>query len=109
ASARWAWFEAQPVVTIWRRNRYPEGTENGEIEWRGEGVLVVRPRAAVEDVELDAAACAFLDACAAGGTLAAAAAAAVAVRADADLAGLMTRLLDAEAFGSLEVLEEEQS
>ena len=25
ASARWAWFDAQPIVTIWRRNRYPDG------------------------------------------------------------------------------------
>ncbi len=107
ASARWAWFEAQPIATIWRRNRCPDGADDGEIEWRGEGVLIVRPRAAVEHLELDAAACAFLDACAAGRTLAAAAAAALAVRADADLAGLMKRLLDAEAFGSLDVLEQE--
>jgi hypothetical protein len=107
ASARWTWFEAQPIATIWRRNRAPEGADDGEIEWRGEGVLIVRPRAAVEHVELDAATCAFLDACAAGRTLAAAAAAALAVRADADLAGLMKRLLDAEVFGSLDVLEHE--
>jgi len=107
ASARWAWFEAQPIATIWRRNRYPEGADDGELEWRGEGMLIVRPRAAVEHVELDAPACAFLDACAAGRTLAAAAAAALAVRADADLAELMKRLLDAEAFGSLDVLEQE--
>jgi hypothetical protein len=106
ASARWAWFDAQPIATIWRRNRYPGGADAGEIEWRGEGVLIVRPQAAVEYTELDAAACAFLDACAAGGTLGEAAAAALAVRADADLAALMTRLLEAEAFGSLDVLEE---
>jgi hypothetical protein len=108
AAARWAWFDAQPIVTIWRRNRYPEGADEGEIEWRGEGVLIVRPQAAVEYTELDAAACAFLDACAAGRTLGEAAAAALAVRADVDLAGLMKRLLDAEAFGSLDVLEEKQ-
>jgi hypothetical protein len=107
ASARWAWFEAQPIATIWRRNRSPEGADGGEIEWHAEGVLIVRPRAAVEHVELDAATCAFLDACAAGRTLAEAAAAALAVRTDTDFAGLMKRLLDAEAFGSLDVLDEE--
>jgi hypothetical protein len=106
-SARWAWFDAQPIATIWRRNRYPEGAEDDEIEWRGEGVLIVRPRAAVEHVALDAAGCAFLDQCGAAGTLAAAAAAALAVSSDADLAGLMKRLLDAEAFGRLDVLEQE--
>jgi hypothetical protein len=109
ASARWAWFEGQPIATIWRRNRYPEGADEGEIEWRGEGVLIVRPRAAVNHLALDAAACGFLDACATGGTLGEAAAAALAANADADLAGLMKRLLDAEAFGGLGVPEEEQS
>jgi hypothetical protein len=109
ASARWAWFDAQPTATIWRRNRYPEGAEESELEWRGEGVLIVRPRAAVEHVALDAAACAFLDACAAGRTLGEAAAAALAVHGDADLAGLMKQLLEAGAFGSMRALEEKQT
>jgi hypothetical protein len=99
ASARWAWFDAQPIVTIWRRNRSPAAAADGEIEWRGEGVLVVRPGAAVEYVELDAGTCAFLDACGAGRTLAEAAAAALAASAAADLARLMAQLLEAGAFG----------
>ncbi len=103
ASARWAWFDAQPIVTIWRRNRYPDRADDGEIEWRGEGVLIVRPGAAVEHVALDAAACAFLDCCAAGQTLADAAAAALAVSAETDLAHLMAQLLEAGAFGRLHV------
>lgn len=106
-SARWAWFGAQPIVTIWRRNRNPEGAEDGEIEWRGEGVLLVRPRAEVTHVTIDEATCAFLGACAAGRTLAGAAAAALAIRADTDLAGLMARLLDADAFARLDILEYE--
>jgi Putative DNA-binding domain len=104
ASARWAWFDAQPIVTIWRRNRYPDGADDGEIEWRGEGVLVVRPQAAVEHVALDAAACAFLDASAAGRPLADAAAAALAASTTIDLARLMARLLDAGAVGGLDIL-----
>lgn len=106
ASARWAWFDAQPVATIWRRNRYPGSGGDGEIAWRGEGVLVVRPVSTVEHLELDAAACAFLDSCAAGDTLADAAAAALAAGADTDLSQLIARLLEAGAFGALHVLEE---
>jgi hypothetical protein len=109
ASARWAWFDAQPIATIWRRNRYPEGADDAALEWRGEGVLIVRPRSGVEHVVIDAAGVAFLDVCADGRPLGEAAAAALAVCADADLAGLMQQLLDAEAFGRLDLLEEEQS
>jgi len=107
ASARWAWFDAQPIVTIWRRNRYPDSADDGEIAWHGEGVLIARSRAAVEHVELDAAACAFLDACAAGQPLADAAAAALAVSAETDLARLIAGLLDAGAFGGLDILARE--
>jgi len=107
ASARWAWFDAQPIVTIWRRNRYPDSADDRELEWRGEGVLVVRPKAAVEHVELDAAACAFLDACAAGRPLADAAAAALAASTATDLARLMAGLLDAGAVGGLDILARE--
>jgi hypothetical protein len=103
-SARWAWFDAQPIATIWRRNRYVLGGE--DIDWRGEGVLIVRPVGAVESAALDAAGCAFLNACAAGETLAAAASAALATDAQADLARLMSRLLEAGAFGNQ--LEEQQ-
>jgi hypothetical protein len=105
-SARWAWFDAQPIGTIWRRNRYPADDEQTDIDWRGEGVLVVRPGGAVENVDLDAAGCAFLDACAAGGTLADAAGAALTVDAQADLASLMAQLLEAGAFGHLRMLDD---
>lgn len=108
-SARWAWFAAHPVFTIWARNRGPgEFHDAPEIEWRAEGALVVRPRGAVEWIGLDAAGCAFLDACAAGGTLSAAAAAALAADPRADLTGLIARLFDAGAFGRLSVLDDRE-
>jgi hypothetical protein len=106
ASARWAWFDAQPIATIWRRNRYPADDDRTDIDWRGEGVLVARPGGTVENVDLDAAGCAFLAACAAGGTLADAAGAALAVDARVDLASLMARLLEAGAFGHLRMLDD---
>jgi hypothetical protein len=105
ASARWAWFASQPIATIWRRNRYPGDEDEAELVWRGEGVLLVRPRGRVENAALDAAGCAFLDACAAGETLAEAAAAALAVDARADLAQLMSQLLEAGAFGRMDSLD----
>ncbi len=100
-AARWAWFEDQPIYTLWRRNRggAAQGVDGGEkLVWRGEGALLTRPAAAVTWTALDAAGCAFLDACAAGRPLAHAARAALARQASADLALLMAKLLQAGAF-----------
>lgn len=100
ASARWAWFATDPIYTIWQRNR--EALEDGsEIEWRGGGALLVRPRGVVDWIALDASGCAFLDACRNGRPLAAAATAALAVQEDTDLARLLAKLLNAGAFGRL--------
>lgn len=110
ASARWAWFAEGPVYTIWRRNRVaPDvAAKNGTpIEWCGEGGLVVRPHAVVEHLALDAAGCAFLDACAAGRELGAAALAAIASDPQTDLAQLMQRLLEVGAFGAMATHEHE--
>jgi hypothetical protein len=107
ASARWAWFAERPAYAIWQRNRVAldeaAATET-PIEWRGEGALLVRPYASVEHFALDAAGCAFLDACAAGRDLASAALAALACEPRADLARLMQRLLEAGAFGAMAAL-----
>lgn len=100
AAARWAWFDDQPIYTIWRRNR--EAREDvRDIDWRGEGALLTRPGGAVQWARLDAAGCAFMDACAAGRPLGAAAAAALAAKEDADLAGLMKTLIETGAFRRL--------
>ena len=100
AAARWAWFADQPVYTIWQRNREARDDAR-EIEWRGEGALLTRPLGAVRWVQIDAAGCALLDACAAGRPIAAAAAAAMAVQEHADLAQLIRTLLEAGAFGRM--------
>jgi hypothetical protein len=98
-SARWAFFADHPVATIWRQNRAPDGTRDGDvIDWRGEGILVVRPAHVVANATLDAAGCAFLDACAAGGTLGEAAIAALDVDPELDLARLMAQLLETGAL-----------
>ncbi len=96
-AARWRWFPGQPIYSIWQRNRDALDGE-GEIEWRGEGALLARSGSAVRWTQLDAAGCAFLDACTADRPLAEAAAAALAAQEDADLALLMKTLLEAGAF-----------
>ncbi|OGB25726.1 MAG: DUF2063 domain-containing protein [Burkholderiales bacterium RIFCSPLOWO2_02_FULL_57_36] len=99
-AARWAWFTEQPIYSIWRRNR--EAIEDdSEIEWQGEGVLLVRPHEVVTWTALDAAGCAFLDACNAGRPLADAAAAALGVNQETDLGLLLSGLLAAGAFGGM--------
>ena len=99
-AARWSWFADQPIYTIWQRNREAPDDER-EIDWRGEGVLLARPRGAVQWAPLDAAGCAFLDACAAGRPLDEAAIAALEAQEDADLAGMIRTLLQAGAFGRM--------
>jgi hypothetical protein len=97
ASARWACFDDQPIFTLWKRNR--EGyADLSDLDWHGEAALLVRPQDSVEWFEIDAAGCAFLDACAAGETVEQAAAAALAVDAKTDLSRLMASLLQAHAL-----------
>lgn len=104
-AARWAWFPDAPIYTIWSRNRADAPVEP-DLDWRPEGALIVRPRDAVEWLVLNAAGCAFLDACAAGGTLGEAAQAALQAQGDADLALLLAALLKAGAFGKSETQQQ---
>jgi hypothetical protein len=101
-AARWAWFADRPINTIWSRNR-ADSTPAADLEWQPEGALLVRPGDLVEWTALDAAACAFLDACAAGSTLAGAGQAALKVQGNADLARLMSNLLETGAFSGMTV------
>lgn len=101
ASARWAWFADQPIYSIWRRSREPNGEDLSDLAWRAEGALIARPHGEVEWSALDAAGCAFLDTCAAGRPLGEAARAALAADAGADLSQLMARLLESGAFGNI--------
>ncbi|NDP64985.1 DNA-binding domain-containing protein [Polaromonas sp.] len=102
-AARWAWFDGQPIYTLWQRNRpgAPDGMDSDDaLDWTGEGALLTRPGDAVSWSALEAGGCAFLDACAAGRPLALAADEALARQPDCDLARLMTTLLQAGAFCS---------
>lgn len=99
-AARWAHFNDAPIFTIWQRNRLLDDA-TGEFEWIGEAALLTRPHAAVAAVRIESAACAFLDACAAGEPLSRAAIVALERDADCDLSRTMSTLLEAGAFGAL--------
>ncbi|NBB13010.1 DNA-binding domain-containing protein [Pseudomonas sp. SLFW] len=99
AAARWTWFADQPVFSIWRHNR--EGLAMPEqLDWRGEGALLVRSEGAVGWQSLDVGGCGFLDACAAGQTLAQAAEHASALQPSLDILELLTRLVSADVFAA---------
>ncbi|RZI69276.1 MAG: DUF2063 domain-containing protein [Variovorax sp.] len=96
-AARWQWFSHTPIFSIWQRNRTGDGLAQ-DLPWQGEGALLSRPGDAVDARAASQAGCAFMDACAAGGSLGDAAAAALAAQSDTDLAGLLARLLRAGAL-----------
>ena len=104
ASTRWAWFDEQPIYTIWSRNREQADcgqVSDAEIDWQAEGVLLVRPAGRVTWASLSGSGCAFMDRCADGDTLADAADAALRVDPKADLSRLMAQLLNAGTFSRL--------
>lgn len=102
AETRWAWFNDAPIYTIWSRNRSDDGVD-GDINWQAEGALLTRPQDAVQWRPLNRATCAFLDACAARGTVADATQAALEAEAGADLGRLMAGLLEAGAFSHIDL------
>ena len=102
AAARWVWSTEVPAYTIWSRNR-SDVHDDREIEWCAEGALLTRPRDAVTWRALDQAGCVFLDACAAGNTVAEATQAALGADHKADLSRLITALLDAGAFSRIRI------
>lgn len=102
AATRWAWFDSAPIYTIWSRNR-SDDLVDGDIDWQAEGALLTRPQDNVQWRALDRAGCAFLDACAARGTVADATQAALEAQPNVDLGQLMAGLLEAGAFGQLDL------
>jgi putative DNA-binding protein len=84
-SVRVGWFDS-PAPTIWRLNRPPvPPPEPIQLPWRAEGVLLARPRGAVEAHLLDRSGFEFLACCASGATLGECAIAALSVDPSADL------------------------
>ncbi|HSV59760.1 MAG TPA: DNA-binding domain-containing protein [Variovorax sp.] len=101
-AARWAWFEEQPIYSIWQRNRLPEDSlQDGEdIAWHAEGALLTRPSAMVRWQAAGLAECAFLDACARGCRLAEATEHALDADPTVDLMALLATLMQAGALAA---------
>ena len=109
ASARWRAFPELPIYSIWRGNRgEASAKELTDLVWRGEGALLARPEGSVDAVRIDAAECAFLDACGRGSRLGEAGLAALAADAEQDLSALLARLLGAGAFAAIEFLNDDE-
>jgi Putative DNA-binding domain len=104
-AARWAWFDDLPVADLWLRNRDTASAE-GDVEWRGGGVLVTRPHDAVMTARIGRGGCAFLDACAERLPVSAAVERALDLAPDTDLSGLMAQLVAAGAFTRIEAATE---
>lgn len=96
-AARWAWFDEQPIYSIWARNRRPDDLAE-ELTWKGEGALLTRPRDTVRWQEISKDCCVFLDACAAGADLSEAMERVLVANSDAELASTFSTLLRAGAF-----------
>ncbi|RQH06480.1 DNA-binding domain-containing protein [Paraburkholderia dinghuensis] len=99
ASARWVWFDAQPVYTIWRAHREAVALPD-QLDWRGEGALLLRTGGNVTWRALGKGGCALLDACAAGAPMGEALERALGIEPDLDLASLMAALFADGAFGA---------
>lgn len=100
-AARWLWDDAVPVHTLWtlNRGRVPMPADGlASVQWIGEGALTTRRADAVTTLALPRAACALLDACAAGARIVDAIAAALALDATLDLTAVIAQLLRAGAF-----------
>jgi len=100
-AVRCGWF-AQPIHTIWYRNRVATEATADELEWREEGVMVTRPFDDVTTCAIGRAAVTFLTACSGGATLAEAIARAFESEPEADLAAVFAQLVGAGAFTALE-------
>lgn len=101
-SARWAWFESQPIYSIWQRNRRPgaKAQADEELAWHGEGALLTRPGQQVLWQAAGQADCTFLDACARGQGLAEATEQALQAEPACDLMAMLSRLLQAGALAA---------
>lgn len=92
-AARWRYFDAHPILSIWSANRQGETQDELEMQWIGEGALLTRPGDHVRWRAVDAALCAFLDSCVAGANVGEALRACLEVNPNTDVSKLMAILI----------------
>lgn len=101
AATHWHGDSTLPVWDLWSTARAAD-FERSTVPWHGQAVLITRPADEVLCCEIDAAGCAFLQACAQGLPLADAAEAALRVAPETDLQVLLSTLFAQGAFVEVE-------
>lgn len=99
-AACWRWSPNWPAFSLWQAARSQAADPNPP-HWRGQGALLTRPAGAVTALEISAADCALLDACASGEPLNAALHAALARAPDVDPGAGLARLVQHGAFAAI--------
>ncbi len=99
-AARWRWSADWPAYSLWHAARTAAEDPNPP-HWSGEGALLTRPDGAVISIDLGAAECALLDACAQGTPLGAALDEVQARFPSFDPGAALGRLLNQGAFAAL--------
>ncbi|WP_284615440.1 HvfC/BufC N-terminal domain-containing protein [Aquabacterium humicola] len=100
-ATHWHGDSTLPVWDLWSIARAAD-IGRSTVPWRGQAVLITRPGDEVLCCEIDAAGCAFLQACAQGLPLADAAEAALRVAPETDLQVLLSTLFAQGAFVEVE-------
>ena len=96
-ATRWLWQPEHPVATLWLDARAGH-TQRGDLNWQGEGLMLTRPDQQVQATPIVLAACVFLNGCAEGLSLQAALIQAHRHDPGADLAALVTVMLQQGAL-----------
>jgi hypothetical protein len=99
-AARWRWSARWPAFSLWNAARTHAADPNPP-HWQGQGALLTRPLGAVVALEIDAAECALLDACADGAPIGAALDAVQARFPSFDPGAALGRLLNQGAFAGV--------
>lgn len=100
-ATHWHGDSTLPVWDLWF-TAHAADIGRSTVPWRGQAVLITRPGDEVLCCEVDAASCAFLQACAQGLPLTDAAEAALRVAPEADLQALLSTLFAQGAFVEVE-------
>ncbi|MEM5428110.1 DNA-binding domain-containing protein [Cupriavidus oxalaticus] len=100
ASLRWHWCGAHPAFSIWQANRTVQVPAE-DMDWVGEGALLVRMSGSVCWQAAGRGMCAFLDACGEGKALQIATESAAMAEPGIDIAQTLASLIGAGAFVSI--------
>lgn len=100
SAVRWHWHPSLPVFTLWHFNRYQTAPPEN-IQWRGEGALLVMRQQSIEAEPISRGGAAFLTACRDGASLNAASERALLTEPALDIGPFFTRLLHLGVFAAI--------